>query len=294
MPDIRTLLKKEQLARRISHQYASYSSTGTLLCTACHLQIKDESLWDRHLQSVGHMLHANKSEEISRETTPVTKASPEIYVNEKKRKASCEDDNSNDNEIRKRSKPVNGVHLESSSNSKIESPKFNSLNETSIPSRPATPMKLASSVPAVDEDEWAAFEADIAAAEIFNPLSETNISAPAMSAEDIKKKSVEEEYVYKKERQEAEIEGDKEDAARKMEEELENMENLEARLKRLQAKREELRQKQSFQRLSELPTPGMIVSPISMNEKEQDEDEDEDEDEDFDDFDEWDTFRARP
>jgi len=40
-----------------STKYASYSTTGTLLCTVCHLQLKSETLWEGHLRSAGH-LHA--------------------------------------------------------------------------------------------------------------------------------------------------------------------------------------------------------------------------------------------
>jgi hypothetical protein len=66
-----------------------------------------------------------------------------------------------------------------------------------------------------------------------------------MSAADLAKKSAEEDYKQKKERQEAELEGDKEDAAKKMEDKLEAMESLEARVRRLQEKREELRRRGS-------------------------------------------------
>jgi len=60
----------------------------------------------------------------------------------------------------------------------------------------------------VDEDEWAAFESDIATAEAqVQAANDAVISAPAMSAAELTKKSAEEDYAQKKERQEAELEG---------------------------------------------------------------------------------------
>ena len=119
--------------------------------------------------------------------------------------------------------------------------------EIQLPSRPATPLKapevpIAPKLAVVDEDEWAAFEADIAAAEAPT-VEDAVISAPAMSAAELAAKSREEEIAQRKERQEAELEGDKEDAARKLEDEFEEMEALEERIRRLKEKREALRLK---------------------------------------------------
>jgi len=152
-----------------------------------------------------------------------------------------------------------------------------------IPSRPATPSKPPESIivpkkvePQVDEDEWLAFEADIASAEAqVTAANEAVISAPAMSADDIKNRTAEEEYNARKERQEAEIEGDKEDAARKMEDELEEMESLEARVRRLREKREELRKKESIASLNKAPP--VTADLVDIMDEEDDEEEDEDE-----------------
>jgi hypothetical protein len=136
--------------------------------------------------------------------------------------------------------------------------------------------------PQVDEDEWAAFESDIANAEAqVQAANDAVISAPAMSAADLAKKSAEEDYSQKKERQEAELEGDKEDAARKMEEELEEMESLEARVRRLREKREELKRKGS-QVSSNRPIIHAAVTDIIEEEGEDDDDDEED--------DEWDGW----
>lgn len=165
----------------------------------------------------------------------------------KKRKASYED---GEDTIRKRSKPANANGLPDGF--------FDGQGETiEMPSRPATPSKP---VAKVDEDEWAAFEADIATAEEeVKQANDAVISAPAMMVADI----------VKEESSVLDLEGEKEDAARKMEEELEEMESLEARVKRLREKREELRKRAIV----------AVVVPEQVEEEDDNEDDDDDEDE---------------
>jgi zinc finger protein 830 len=201
----------------------------------------------------------------------------------KKRKASNDDGDEQDT-IRKRSRPTTGLPegFFDPGTEKEPSPALHPI-EMQIPSRPATPSKPPESIivpkkvePQVDEDEWLAFEADIASAEAqVTAANEAVISAPAMSADDIKNRTAEEEYNARKERQEAEIEGDKEDAARKMEDELEEMESLEARVRRLREKREELRKKESIASLNKAPP--VTADLVDIMDEEDDEEEDEDE-----------------
>ncbi|CZS96982.1 hypothetical protein WAI453_010287 [Rhynchosporium graminicola] len=245
MADVRSLLKSERAARRIQHQYASYH-TGGLSCTACHVQMKD-ALWDGHLRSAGHMVRVEKE------------------VASKKRKASSESDGDGEGSgtIRKRSKAngtVNGGGIpEGFFDARIG-------GETiEIPSRPATPSKpiLKPDVPRVDEDEWAAFEADIEKAEEeVKQANDAVISAPAMMASDI---------VKREESSALDLEGEKEDAARKIEEELEEMESLEQRVKKLREKREELRKR---------AVVNVVASPPVEEEEDEDDDDDDDDDDD--------------
>ncbi|EKD13970.1 Coiled-coil domain-containing protein 16 [Drepanopeziza brunnea f. sp. 'multigermtubi' MB_m1] len=282
MADVRSLLKSERAARRIQHQHASYTPTGTLLCTVCHLQLKSETLWDGHLRSAGHMMRAQKAQESEA-------SAPEVPS--KKRKASDEDGASM---VSKRSKPANGLPegFFDTGSQQVEVAQL--PMELHIPSRPATPSKtlapeLKKPEVLVDEDEWASFQADIATAEAQVQIAnDAVISAPAMSAAEVAKKTVEEEYMQRKEKMEAEIEGDKEDAARKMEEELDEMESLEARVKRLREKREGLRRKESVMGLNK-PVPALVETSTLHDDEDDEEDEDEDEDED----DDWDGFRMK-
>ncbi|KAJ9640357.1 hypothetical protein H2199_005896 [Coniosporium tulheliwenetii] len=144
----------------------------------------------------------------------------------------------------------------------------------------------------VDEDEWAAFERDIAA-----PLPEppaiaaysaaATIQAAPMSAEELAAQA-REGQTEQRGRREAELEAEKEDAARHLEEEFDEMEALEARARRLRERREQLR-RGSVSTAEAVPTGETITKP-SPREEELDDDEEEDEDED--DVDEW-AFGAR-
>ena len=274
MADVRSLLKNERASRRIQHKYASYSTTGTLLCTVCRLQLKSETLWEGHLRSAGHLMRSQKLQEQETDHSPPANTEPPQVLS-KKRKAS---DDEEEGTIRKRSKAPNGLPEGFFDGGQEENGSASFPAEMQIPSRPATPLKppesstLLQPQDQVDEDEWAAFESDIATAEAqVQAANDAVISAPAMSAAELAKKSAEEDYAQKKERQEAELEGDKEDAARKMEEELEEMESLEARVRRLREKREELRRRGSNVSSSRPIFQASVVDTL----EEEDDDEDE-------------------
>jgi hypothetical protein len=281
MADVRSLLKNERAARRIQHKHASYSTTGTLLCTVCHLQLKSETLWEGHLRSAGHLMRLQKKQEQESKHSPSANTEPPP-IRSKKRKASDEEEE--EGTIRKRSKASNGLPEGFFDGGPEENDSAAFPAEMQIPSRPATPLKPpeAMMIPQpegqVDEDEWAAFESDIATAEAqVQAANDAVISAPAMSAAELTKKSAEEDYAQKKERQEAELEGDKEDAARKMEEDLEEMESLEARVRRLREKREELRRRGSNVSFGRQTVQATVADTL----------EDEDDDEEDDEWDGW-------
>ncbi|KAL7622152.1 hypothetical protein AAE478_007654 [Parahypoxylon ruwenzoriense] len=161
---------------------------------------------------------------------------------------------------------------------------------------------------AVDEAEWAAFEAEIASAEQAPAPSasysaDATISAPAMTAAQVVAKSREEENERRKHLLDAQIADEREDATRALEAEFEEMEELEGRVRRLKERREELR-KGSVANLrgvsatpASVPTSGVKSSGAadgkennSNSNAQGDEDEDEDEEDEDDD---WDAFRFR-
>lgn len=95
----------------------------------------------------------------------------------------------------------------------------------------------------IDEDEWAAFEREVATPPPTTSVltSEATIRAAPLSAAEIAAQEREEENLHKKERMEAVVEGEREDAARRLEDEFEEMAGLEEKVRRLREQREELR-----------------------------------------------------
>lgn len=90
---------------------------------------------------------------------------------------------------------------------------------------------------AIDEAEWAAFEAEVASPDYADAV----ISAPALTAGEVAAKSQEEDNERRKHLLDAEIADEKEDATRALEDEFAEMEQLESRVRKLKERREELR-----------------------------------------------------
>ncbi|KAF5600309.1 coiled-coil 16 [Fusarium pseudoanthophilum] len=205
-------------------------------------------------------------------------------------------------EIQIPSRPATPAHRDGSSAS-TPGGQLNNLTSqsatASLPSRQASGLtadeRLTSAAAiAVDEAEWAAFEADIAATTATYDEDAT-ISAPAMTAEEAAAADAQKEEEAEKRRAQADVdlEDEKEEATRALEEEFEEMEELEARVKRLKDKREALRKRgESFSQENGTGKPPSLgkenLETPAIEEKEEDEDEEEDEDDD-----DWDGFRFR-
>ncbi|KAL7800784.1 hypothetical protein V8C43DRAFT_272589 [Trichoderma afarasin] len=164
----------------------------------------------------------------------------------------------------------------------------------------------------VDEDEWAAFEADIAATSAAQDYDDDAvISRPAMTAEEAAAAATQAEEdaaqnpESRKSKADAEIEDEREEATRALEDEFEEMQELEARVQRLKEKREALMRKRSEtltqDQADDIQTAVKAVSDPQDEGKENvqttgdsakadadDDDEDEDDEED-----DWDGFRFR-
>lgn len=155
-----------------------------------------------------------------------------------------------------------------------------------------------STVPQVDESEWAAFEADIAAASA--PYDQDAvISAPAMNAEEAAAAvaAIADEGEGKRKSQaDIDIEDEREEATRAMEDEFEDMQELEARVQRLKDQREALKTRTGSQSQGNAEGVARIKEALQANDdsrKEEEEDDDDDNDDSEDDDDEWDGFRFR-
>ncbi|KAI9702873.1 MAG: hypothetical protein M1836_008087 [Candelina mexicana] len=287
MADVRSLLRSERASRRISHPQATYSTTGTLVCLVCHIQLKSESLWDSHLRSAQHAMRLQRIRDGTLGRPPGTPAPTATETSSKKRKA--DDRDSEEVEGRKKSKGVekgnklpagffnegpdgaNSRHDEAevakpedpTQDEAIEmtadtgAPQFQAepsstlalppdFFDSSAP-LPAVPKSSPPNPTPIDESEWAAFERDIASPAPASPTipsalhASATISAAPLSAAELAARSAEEANLQRKDRKAAEIEAEKEDAARQLDEEFDEMEELENRVRRLREKREALR-----------------------------------------------------
>lgn len=153
-----------------------------------------------------------------------------------------------------------------------------------------------------EDDDWAAFEAEVVHAPqpAANTIATTTpgysgdvvISAAPLTAEQLAAKSEEEERAKRRAVADIELEDEKEEATRALETEFEEMEELEARVRKLKEKREAIR-RGSVPALAHAPPPPVeAVNGDQQGKEEEDGDEDDDEeDEDFDD--DWASFRFR-
>ncbi|KAI9899889.1 hypothetical protein N3K66_004151 [Trichothecium roseum] len=160
----------------------------------------------------------------------------------------------------------------------------------------------------IDEDEWANFEADInslsydadaaAAATVSAPAMSTTESAAAAAAAAAAQANAEQD----KEKESARLEDDREEAARALEEEFDEMQSLEAKVLRLKEKREGIRQRAASSGQMEKAADGGAVALKGKENVEtvveevvgEGDDDDDDEDESSDDEeDDWDGFRFR-
>jgi hypothetical protein len=154
--------------------------------------------------------------------------------------------------------------------------------QQTTPMTTAKPAQQQTSSAAVDEDEWAAFEREVAAPTRMAPAAitaEATISAAPVTAEELAAQQDRQKEMSATRAREAELEGEREDAARMLEEEFDQMEELEVRVQSMKHKREELRQKLVEDR-NRIPQQ----QDQDMASAESDSDSDEDVDEDWDDW----------
>ncbi|KAI9771397.1 MAG: hypothetical protein M1839_002820 [Geoglossum umbratile] len=322
MADVRSLLRSERASRRIVHPHLSYSATGMLICLVCNVHVKSESLWDSHLRSEQHVMRLRRGD-----AGPTTTSAATIS-DKRKRKSDGEESDDSRKRIRSGKNPATVIEGflpegffdeggDAPAESKPEEDNLGRAQLDSIPVRsrdsalPATsstvrPTGFFDAVPGgdggIDEDEWAAFERDIAAEDVPAPPSlsaltaAATISAPALSAPEIAAQN--EVNIRAREQKEAEVEAEKEDAARQLEEEFDEMESLEERVRRLREKREELRRAKVAETV---PLAEVDMGDVEREGKvEEDVDgdgdsevDDQDVDGDDDDDDDWDEWRLR-
>jgi len=283
MADVRSLLRNEKAARRITHPQATYTATGVLSCKVCQIPIKSANLWQSHISSPQHVTNLKK-------IASGLKKGPESIQAGRKRKASEDDEDGLDNGRKK----TKAAEEEIADN--VEGPVLAEIDEapaSTSTSAQEPAMEATKNMPDVDEDEWAAFERDVATPppELRKAVSalkaSATISAAPMTAAELASKSRQEAGVQEKERREAELEGEREDAARRMEEELDEMDGLEERIRRLKAKREELRARQASEATYATTKPGVQIPDNPGGDGQSLDEEDEEDDNDDYDNDGW-------
>lgn len=238
MADARALLRSQRETRRIDHPHASYGKSGRLLCTACNTTIKSEQFWPNHLRNPEHVARVQKLQSAST-----------VQAN-KKRKVDDDDDTSDVEEGRKRIRATDAVVDESSTISSVTVEQLNgqqrraNTNATDQAEDKVAPISV-KAAPVEEEDaDWLELQRAIDSANVPSSkpslTASATISAPAMSAEEIAAQAREEQSVQRGRRDE-EIAGEKEDAARALQDEFQEMEELEDRVRKLREKREALR-----------------------------------------------------
>jgi zinc finger protein 830 len=138
----------------------------------------------------------------------------------------------------------------------------------------------------VDEAEWAAFEAEVVnAAPAYD--RDAVISAAPMTAADAAARSEEEDRERRRAAADMAMEGEREDATRALEDEFDEMEELETRVRKLKERREALRTQPGAEapvkatEAAQIPDPPTEDGPGGSDEDDDDEEDD------------WDGFRFR-
>lgn len=246
MADVRALLQNERAKRRITHPHATYTSDGKLLCNLCENLVKNEAQWQSHLHSTQHNLRSQRAQD-AKDIRGVSDSTAG-----KKRKAESLDSSRPVDKKRARSDDEEDTEVEQKGPKAKENGrpkkmvKFDPIVVTSPPPAPDLSEDEAQEAD-IDESELQALEADLAAMEESTATwamsalnAEATISAPAMTAEELAVQAREEQSIQKGKR-DREIEDEREDAERALEEEFVEMEGFEERVKKLRERREALR-----------------------------------------------------
>lgn len=235
MADVRALLAAERASRQIKHPHLNYSKSGALTCNICNLNIKSEQLWPGHQKSPAHRKNLQRTSE-----QPIRPAKRKIEALEQ------EDEEQNKKQKSfEGSNPVPDAMLDQPLSNITENKVAEDVvltDEVTIDATsnetagPVEVVQVESAVDSIDEDEWAAFERDIAPLTRPDYTSATIQAAPVSAAE-----LAEQQKSNPVQSRENEAEAEKEEESRRLEEEFEVMEEMEDRVKRLRERREALR-----------------------------------------------------
>jgi zinc finger protein 830 len=239
MSDVRALLRNERASRRVTHPNATYSTSGQLSCSLCYLPIKTEAMWDSHVRSAGHVNAQKQAQKAA--SGPSNRKRKATEEQTHSRKKSRNDGSPEDApEFEETDADVAGPELPAED---LEQQEPEADAEATV-AMPPPPKPTAQND--IDEDEWAAFERDVATPppDLRPPpeiVANAKIVAKPVTAEELRLQA-QEAAASNRELREAEVEGEREDATRALEDEFDEMEALEQRVRRLREQREALRQ----------------------------------------------------
>ncbi|KAF2760433.1 hypothetical protein EJ05DRAFT_283895 [Pseudovirgaria hyperparasitica] len=251
------------------------------------------------MADVRSMLRQERAAREQSKTKRRAPVPPTIASTSKKRKASDDDEVA---QTRKKNKAKQDKSLPSGYFEAESAVEEKPVVETPAPvqaEQPKASATITAAVPPiahikdsdVDEDEWAAFQREVA----MPPSEETNraailalntnavIAAAPLTAADLAAQAREEQSAQRG-RRDAELEEEKEEAARHLEEEFDEMEELEERVRKLREKREALRRGREASQKA--PITSEAVTTPKPDEPEGSSDEGSDED--------WDDWRFKP
>lgn len=314
MADVRALLAAERQSRRINHPALTYTKSGALICNICQLNVKSESLWEGHLRSANHKRNAKTPQEAPSKSL-------------KRRRDDDDEDQEQENHAPRPDADLDRRKMPKSravSLAERQAQVTFQENPEIIPALPPMPPPLAAESdppaeiveqmeeatpalkpalsstpnnPAIDEDEWAAFERDMApladapqptagAAPAAIDYSAATISAAPVSAAQLAEQQAED----KRKLAELSVEDEQEDERGRMEEEFEIMEDMEERVRKLKEMREKLRagvgaSDATMQAVEvEAPAPLEVAGSGEDMKKGEDSEDDDDDDSDPDDW----------
>lgn len=250
--DPRALLRAARADRRIKHPHASYTASGALLCNLCEKLVKNEANWKAHLHSTAHTLRLNRAREAAAErkdTENVTESGEGEGSGAagRKRKASGDDDAEADRNVEQAQVLVKRVKNNGAEEEKSGEPEVPAVEETATQQIPAhTQATQPQDTSAEADAEYAALMGEIDELE-QNPPSKTATlatttypsptSAEELAAGDAAADDDPAVDVGKSKKGKA-GQDDVDEAGVALVQESEQMEGLEARLKRLKERRD--------------------------------------------------------
>jgi zinc finger protein 830 len=240
MSDVRALLAAERQSRRISHPHLTYTKSGQLLCNVCQLNVKSETLWEGHLRSANHKKNAIAAQEAS--SRNLKRKLDEVA--EVEDGAQVEEDGPRMKKQPK-SRAVSLVEGMEDVEPLPPLPRSEKQQEVVAEGMPVSELELKPPLNAppsqdprapIDEDEWAAFEREVV------PLAQADFSAATITAAPVTAEELARRKDEERRKQlQNEAAAEREEEEERILEEVEIMEDLNEKVKKLREKREALR-----------------------------------------------------